>query len=62
MNISKEGLLISILKSRQSIAELRKSKYNSIGVEEIKNKINVLRNNASHHFEELVKKNSLRKK
>ena len=36
--MSKERLLISILKSGQSIAELRKSKSNSIGIEEIKKK------------------------
>ena len=47
MNMSKEGLLISLLKSGQSIAELRKSKSNSIRIEEIKNKFNVLRNNLS---------------
>ena len=45
--MSKEELLISLLKSEQSIAELRKSKSNSIGIEEIKNKFNVLRNNFS---------------
>ena len=59
--MSKEELLVSILKSGQSIAELRKSKCNSIGIEEIKNKINVLRNNASHRFEELVKKKQFNK-
>ena len=36
--MSKEGLLISLLKSQQSIAELRKSKCNSIRTEEIKKK------------------------
>ena len=46
-NMSKEGLLISFLKSEQSIAELRKSKSNSLGIEEIKKKINMLRNNFS---------------
>ena len=46
-NISKEGLLISLLKSEQSIAELRKSKSNSIAIEEIKRKFNMLRNNFS---------------
>ena len=46
-NMSKEELLISLLKSEQSIAELRKSKSNSIGIEEIKSKFNVLRNNLS---------------
>ena len=35
-NMSKEELLISLLKSEQSIAELCKSKSNSIGIEEIK--------------------------
>ena len=34
-NMSKEELLISLLKSEQSIAELRKSKSNSIGIEKI---------------------------
>ena len=38
-NMSKEKLLISLLKSEQSIAELRKSKSNSIGIEETKNKL-----------------------
>ena len=46
-NMSKEGLLISLLKSEQSIAELRKSKSSSIGIEEIKRKFNMLRNNFS---------------
>ena len=45
--MSKEGLLISLLKSEQSIAELRKTKYSSLGIEEIKKKIIVLRNNFS---------------
>ena len=43
--MSREGLLISRLKSEQSIAELGKSKSNSIGIEEIKRKFNMLRNN-----------------
>ena len=38
-NMSKEELLIALLKTEQSIAELRKSKSNSIGIEEIKKKI-----------------------
>ena len=37
-NTSKEGLLISLLKSEQSIAKLCKSKSNSLGIEEIKKK------------------------
>ena len=45
--MSKEGLLISLLKSDQSIDELCKSKSNSIGMEEVKEKFSVLRNNSS---------------
>ena len=46
-NMSKGELLISLLKTEQNIAELRKSKSNSIKIEEIKKKFNVLRNNFS---------------
>ena len=46
-NMWKEELLISLLKSEWSIAELCKSKSNSMGIEEIKKKFNVLRNNFS---------------
>ena len=45
--MSKEGWLISRLKPEQSIAKLCKSKSNSTGIEEIKEKFNVLRNNFS---------------
>ena len=45
--MSKEGLLISLLKLEQSVAKLRKSKSNNIGIEEIKRKFNMLRNNFS---------------
>ena len=38
-NMSKEGLLISLLKSEQSITERRKSKSNSIKIEEMKKKL-----------------------
>ena len=55
--MSKEELLISLLKSEQSIAELRKSKSNSIGIEEIKNKFNVLRNNFSKKEIKEIRKN-----
>ena len=55
-NMSKEVLLISLLKSQQSITELRKSKSNSIKIEEIK-KFNVLRNNFSREkIKEIRKK------
>ena len=59
--MSKEGLLISLLKSEQSIAELCKSKSNSIGIEEIKNKFNVLRNNLSKEEIKKIRKNFYRK-
>ena len=56
--MSKEELLISLLKSEQSIAELRKSKSNSLGIEEIKKKNNMLRNNFSkEQIKEIGKKN-----
>ena len=42
-NMSKEELLISLLKSEQSIAELRRSKDNSAEIEEIKKLFNELR-------------------
>ena len=36
-NMSKEGLLIALLKLEQSLAELRKSKSNTAKIEETKN-------------------------
>ena len=44
-NMSKEELLISLLKSEQSIAELCKSKSNNAEIEETKQIFNTLRNN-----------------
>ena len=38
-NISKKEILISLLKSEQSIAEVRKSKSNSREIEEIKKNV-----------------------
>ena len=55
--MSKEELLISLLKSGQNIAELRKSKPNSIGIEKIKNKFNVLWNNLSKEEIKKIRKN-----
>ena len=43
-NMSKEVLLISLLKSEQSIAELHKSKFNNAKIEETKKNFNALRN------------------
>ena len=53
--------MISLLKPGQSINELRKSKSNSIGIEEIKNKFNVLRNNLSKEEIKKIRKNFYRK-
>ena len=53
--MSKEGFLITILKSGQSIDELRKSKSNSVGIKDIKNKFNVLRNKFSKEKKEIRK-------
>ena len=43
--MSKEDLLIAVLKSNQSHTELRKSKDNNMDTEETKNNFNELRNN-----------------
>ena len=54
--MSKEELSISLLKSEPSIAELHKSKSNNIGIEEIKKKFNVLRNNFSREKIKWIRK------
>ena len=46
-NMSREELLISLLKSKQSIAELRQSTDNNAEIEETKNFFNELRNRFS---------------
>ena len=46
-DMSKKDLLIALLKSNQSHAELLNSKYNNAEIEEIKNIFNELRNNFS---------------
>ena len=46
-NMSREELLISLLKSKQSIAELRRSKDNNAEIEETKKYFNKLRNRFS---------------
>ena len=43
----KEGLLISLLKSEQIIAEICKSNNNNAEIKEIKEKSNILRNKFS---------------
>ena len=59
--MSKERLLISILKSGQSIAELRKSNNNNTEIKEIKEKFNVLRNEFSKEKIEEIRKKFYRK-
>ena len=56
--MSKERLLISLLKSEQIIAELHRSKDNHAEIKEIKEKFNVLRNRFS---KEGIKKISKKK-
>ena len=46
-NMSREGLLIAILKSKQSHTELRRSEYNNTGIGVIEKLFNKLRNNFS---------------
>ena len=46
-NMSREQLLISLLKTEKSIAELRRSKYNNADIEEAKQTFNELRNRIS---------------
>ena len=46
-NMSKEELLIALLKSEQSLAELYKSKSNNAEIEETKKIFNELRNKLS---------------
>ena len=46
-NMSREELLIFLLKSKQSIAELRRSKDNTAEIEETKKNFNELRNGFS---------------
>ena len=55
--MSKEGLLISLLKSEQSIAELCKSKDNDAEIKKIKEKFNVLRNRFSKEEIKKIRKN-----
>ena len=60
--MSKEGLLISILKSGQSIAEPRKSNKNNAEIKEINERFNVLRNNFSKKKKKKEKQKKLEKK
>ena len=53
----KGELLISLLKSEQSITELRRSKDNNAEIKEIKEKFNVLRNRFSKEEIKEIRKN-----
>ena len=55
--MSKEGLLISLLKSKQSISELRKNKDNNAEIKEIKEKFNILKNRFSKEEIKKIRKN-----
>ena len=55
--MSKEELLISLLKSGQIPAELRRSKDNNAEIKEIKEKFNVLRNRFSKEEIKEIRKN-----
>ena len=57
MNMSKEGLIIYLLKSGQSIEELRKSNYNNAEIKGIKEKFNGLRNKFSKKEIKEIRKN-----
>ena len=46
-NLSKEGLLITLLKSGRSFAELYKNNFNDVKIEEIKKSVNGLRDRLS---------------
>ena len=56
-NMSREELLISLLKSKQSIAERRRSKDNNAEIQKTENFFNDLRN--SKYLKELERKNNL---
>ena len=60
-NMSKEVLLISFLKSEQSINELRKSNNYNVEIKEIKEKFNLLRNKFSREKIEEIRKNFYKK-
>ena len=59
--MSKEVLLISFLKSEQSINELRKSNNYNVEIKEIKEKFNLLRNKFSREKIEEIRKNFYKK-
>ena len=56
-SMSREDLLIALLKSKQSIAELRNNKDNNAEIEETKKIFNELRNNFSKKEIKKIKEN-----
>ena len=61
-NMSKEELLIALLKSKQSLTELRKSKSNNAKIEETKKIFNELRNMFSKPRIKKLEKSYMQKK
>ena len=61
-NMSKEELLIALLKSKQSLTELRKSKSNNAKIEETKKIFNELRNMLSKPRIKKLEKSYMKKK
>ena len=61
-NMSKEELLIALLKSKQSLTELRKSKSNNAKIEETKKIFNELRNMFSKPRIKKLEKSYMKKK
>ena len=61
-NMSKEELLIALLKSKQSLTELRKSKSNNAKIEETKKNFNELRNMFSKPRIKKLEKSYMKKK
>ena len=59
MNMSREDLLIALLKSNQSHTEIRKSNYSNKEIEETKKIFNELRNSFSKKKIKRLGKNSM---
>ena len=55
-NMSREGLLIALLKSKQSCTELYKSKWNNTELEETRKIFNEIRNNFSKSVMKEIRK------
>ena len=60
--MSKEGLLIALLKSEQSLAELYKSKSNNVEIERTKKIFNEIRNKLSKSIIKKLEKFYMKKR